>query len=245
MRLESYLLTEGRTKSISRDVALDLVRKNCKQMIKTKFKTEFYRGIDGAIDFGVIDPSKFTRKSRNTTNYYTLMIDNLPSWKAYPKRSKSIICSTDREMASRYSSGQNALRVIPYDGTTIGVCSGVDIWWSFDTTSGPLFLLNNKIDGILKQLEGFNASNELKWKNLVSLMSDADKLKDTIRTNIGEWEKSNKPLLSVLESMINPKKNGFKIAKIGDSLPRDREVWTDSICVLISSGEYGDFMEAL
>ena len=47
------------------------------------------------------------RKSANTKNWYTLLMDNiLPEWAAYPKRSQSFICSTSERRANDFHRGK-------------------------------------------------------------------------------------------------------------------------------------------
>ena len=38
-------------------------------------------------------------------------------------------------------------------------------------------------------------------------------------------------LLSTLNTILNPSKNGFTLAKIGDTLLKNKEVWTDSTSI--------------
>ena len=124
MRLENYLIEEklDRTKEVSLDFALDFAKKN-KDFLKG---SPIYRGLRNNISlYAFVEPEKYTRVSANTENYYTLMIDNSPNWEGYPKRSKSIICSSSKSGASGYG---NVYRVIPKNGAKIGVCSSDDFW---------------------------------------------------------------------------------------------------------------------
>jgi len=132
MRLKNYLiLEEGRSQVITKEEALAMLNSN---EYKPSLKgTPMYRGLPSYKgDFLIISPSKFMRKSRNTFNYYTLLMDNLPQWREYPKRSKSIICTTSIDTAHRYSDKECSLYVvIPKVGSKIGVCPYSDIWMSF------------------------------------------------------------------------------------------------------------------
>jgi len=61
------------------------------------------------------------RKSAYTyKNYYTMLMNNLPSWSKYPKRQH--ICTNT---AFKYKG--NTYRVIPFNGAKIGICPGDDI----------------------------------------------------------------------------------------------------------------------
>jgi hypothetical protein len=80
----------------------------------------------------IIEPSKHERVSANTSNVYTLLIDNLRSWSEYPKRSRSIICSTSAFNAAGYGVHNPPHQVFPEDGAKIGVAPRSDIWNSFE-----------------------------------------------------------------------------------------------------------------
>lgn len=85
-----------------------------------------YRGVGSSYDqYRVVDSNKGKpRQSANTLNYMTWLMDNLPSWKAYPKRSRGIICSTSLSYAGGY--GQ-IYQIIPYDNAQIAVCPTIDV----------------------------------------------------------------------------------------------------------------------
>jgi len=107
--------------------------------------TPIYRGMNISETIAYGNPSE-PRESANTHNYYTIMMDELPSWKHLPKRSLSWICSTSRYIADDY--GRN-YRVLPVGNPNIAVASSTDIWFSF--SKGLQALTNN-----LYNLNGFN-----------------------------------------------------------------------------------------
>ena len=140
MRLKQYL-TEGRSKKISSIEVKHILNTKCKQAVKMfKEGNVIYRGIENATDtYSLATPSKFTRKSVNTYNYYTLINDNSPAWKEYPKRSKSIICSTNKYSAEGFG---YVYVVFPFDNAKIGVCPDMDYWTSFPFLSVNTEILN-------------------------------------------------------------------------------------------------------
>jgi len=128
MRLKQFI-NESRGKVLSLDDTKKLLQTKCKKAVEAHKKGNvIYRGIPYGEDYIYVSPSKFTRKSANTENYYTLINDNSPAWAKYPKRSKSIICTTDYEDAKRYGIPYT---VFPLDGAKIGLCSDSDYWFSF------------------------------------------------------------------------------------------------------------------
>ncbi len=94
-------------------------------------------------DFYLVDHRKIERQSSNTSNYYTLIMDNSEKWKDFPKRKHSVVCSlNDSYMGNEY-------RVVPlnnydkilkkYNINTFsepkwGVCPKNDLWDSFNIT---------------------------------------------------------------------------------------------------------------
>lgn len=124
MRFEGYI-SEGRSVWATELEAISWMKKNY-----VASDTPIFRGVEDLYPdhFYMVDPSKHDRVSRNTDNYYTLLIDNSPNWTNYPKRSKSIICSTDEEAATAYGA---VFRIIPKKGSRIGVCNDSDFWLSF------------------------------------------------------------------------------------------------------------------
>lgn len=131
MDFKQYL-TERTKKSISEDEVIEIIKSNCKNI---NINWPLYRGMTIGPAYQIIDTSNSYRISANTTNHYTIMIDRVlnkldPS---YPKRSKSLICSTNRGYADLYAEDHmddnGALYVIvPFDDVVLGVCPTKDIW---------------------------------------------------------------------------------------------------------------------
>ena len=145
-----YLIVEGRTKKLDAETAIPWIKKQCKTHIKkllSQTRPHIYRGVRGFFDgWGVVDPkSAGERKSANTSNHTTLLMDNLPSWKKYPKRSQSLICSTNHTNAQSYGTLHY---VYPSDKCDIGIVPTTDVWDSFQFAWGtdvPSF--NKKMKG--------------------------------------------------------------------------------------------------
>jgi hypothetical protein len=58
-------------------------------------------------------------------------MENMEEWQKYPRRSKSLICSTTVNYASGYG---KVFNVIPYDSAKIGVCPTMDFFESIEKT---------------------------------------------------------------------------------------------------------------
>ena len=99
----------------------------------------------------IVDTSATQRKSTNTYNFYTEIFDSHPKMKAYPKRSRSFICTTSRKMAADYAGhdGTGLWRIIPYDTAKVGIVGKPDIW----NVGTKVELFNRRFE----DLDGFNS----------------------------------------------------------------------------------------
>jgi len=235
-----HYLTEGRTQSIDKDKALELVNKHCKNIGNQKI----YRGIRSlSIDYGYVDSNKgLPRVSINTENYMTLLMDNLPSWKNYPKRSKGIICSTNPIEATSYG---NAFQVIPYDNSKIGICPKEDIWFSFDFDRPlhdiPFF---NRVLAHLFNKYNINVddNNWNSFKNGIEKL-DPNKILDDNDLNplhlffklTQKMFKRDTYIPEHFNKLLDPKKHGFKLGI--NNLKPYREVWIQGEAILIRDNE--------
>lgn len=99
---------------------------NAYEYLKQAVDSPIYRGIPDADSIMLTSPT-YSRQSANTVNYYTLWMSNHPAWKAYPKRSHSIICTTGYEFARDFGNGYPYF-VVPDDTNKIGIVPDPDIW---------------------------------------------------------------------------------------------------------------------
>jgi len=201
---------------------------------------EYYSNI---VEF---DTTRSERQSSNTSNHYTLLIDNSPYFVGWPKRSKSLICSTDPHYANSYGT---LYAIFPADGTNIAVCPKQDIWET--NISLPEF--------------------GVKWKNKVCNLADFNDwlrfelgLPD-VRTNFNDIIKATKTtmfqrrlgmnwpdvepqeVIPILQKALSPKKAGFKLMTIpqfAKNAPKDKEVWVQGKMVAIKHDVFYKFKDA-
>ncbi len=191
-------------------------------------------------EYGYINPAKGSDRASAfaTSNHYTILLDNLPSWRKYPKRSKSVIATTDEEGADQRG---GTLIVLPYDGADIGVCPEDDIWYSFSELD-----MNRPSNNLENLNEWFQLNGFSDTKKLLSELMDVnnknyeDHLKDEFLTRddtgrLEEWVDMEREmsLWGFFNKIMAPKPNGFTMKKAGDTLLYTTEVWTDSECVLL------------
>lgn len=99
--------------------------------------------------FLMVDTSATERKSQNTSNYYTVILDNHPDRGDFPKRSRSFIGSTNFQYSKDYHDGgpnNDPMVMIPYDDTKIGLVNHEDMW----DTEITLFGRKENIEGVNK-----------------------------------------------------------------------------------------------
>lgn len=262
MKLESFLITERRTEKLDQKEALKMLSTSHSVAAKgvvDRYK-RIYRGIGNfETDFAIVRPSQYTRMSKNTLNAYTLLLDNLPEWKEYPKRSKSIIATTAYGRAADYAAGGPVYIVFPENGAKIGVCSTWDIWDSFDMPVSDMSEFNNQLRNLILVALDTNDvyAEEFKdWKGFLENLDFIDKNKTATYNNdpiamagivrdlkLEEYFfKGKGKLINHLADLLDPVKNGFELKRVGEKLPEGKEVWTDADCVFVA---YKHFMDNL
>jgi hypothetical protein len=242
--------------------AIKLIGTHCRDILNFYRKSGrdqqyIFRGVPGTFaGFRVTDPSIGNRASAYATfNYYTLLMNNLPSWSTYPKR--EIICSTDIDKAEQYG---DVYVVFPYDGAKIGICPDRDVFTSFppDSMRGFNIALNTMV-------QHFTSKSQIKsWGTLSTLLKKINKENIKIYLNSEDYDDCNyqslinfmiitwnrspdKTLFDFLNNQyLNPEKNDFRLVTHipgMSGLPEDREVWTDSKCVLVHETNIDEFMK--
>lgn len=258
MKFKSYLNESQqyehseRSKAITENEAVDLIKKHCKKSWKAYAdrKTYIYRGIRSVGGpYLYTDPTKGPpRVSANTLNFYTLWIDNDPTWKDFPKRSRSLICSNDFQGASGYG---RVFLVFPYDNAKIGVCPSHDMWWSFMKSEvEDLDDFNSAIAWIIERL-GLATYHEMKslsftYKAFLDLIKQVGKRYMDAYADVGiqkrRWLYSARTFEENIRRVLDPKANKFKVVNPGVKLPDQREVWVGNApSILIDFDVIGGF----
>lgn len=259
MRLARYLLTEGfgsqdydapRSKTLSLEKAAKYVVKNCSHALKGS-------AVKRTIEYNVNDKARFTdpmkgkpRISRNTSNYYTLLIDNSPKWKRYPKRSQSIIATT----------GTAAFFVFAENKSKYGVCPSHDFWDSFKQSG--IYSMDDFND-TLEDLASAAGATQASYDDDISLIKSTFKIIDKAKmegqdklkkeyvkrsqyTDTGfmtdYFNDIDLKLYTHCEKLLDPNKNGFRIKFAGSQIPGNLEVWTNGKAILVRYNEVTEFL---
>jgi hypothetical protein len=244
-----------------RPTTKNITTKQAAQLLNTTYSsatkvTPIFRGIHG-VSFDspvIITPDHNNpRMSRNTSNQYTLVINNHPKWQKFPKR--QIICSTsiDRVMGGYAAEESEAYQVFPINGAKIGIVKYEDIW-DADFADGITFmddvfslLENVLIIGGEKQtansIDLIGDNNPKIYEDLLYQCRTIDNYKDHLKKappemmdmpkTLQEYLNSNKPFLEfMVKEWWNPK--GFTVSPIESFYTTgNHEVWTDAPCLFI------------
>ena len=213
---------------------IKLIKKSCSNSIQLIQNDHLiYRGwkYEDIPPYCLIDPTKTTRKSEGTSNYYTLIFDNHPEMKEYPKRSKSLICTTDLWTAKKYSVKQRCTMVIPFDTTKIGIVNKSDIW----DVNCKLFNCKLSLEhlNIVFKKSGITDNN---WDTFKHQLQD-DEFKNKFLDILNDYQHSignNSSLYDNVIEAYSPKNTGFTSCYTANyNVSGDSEAWIGGKCILI------------
>lgn len=260
MKFKNFILESSER---SKDIDFDTFRK----LINTDYSEAFdnllegkiiYRGIKSKSDIFITEPKSSVRKSANTANYYTLIVDNADSWRDFPKRSQSIICSTSIQYASDYG---YVYVVLPKNKSKIAICPADDFWNSFNELAKLDIMSLGQLNDIISllfdvaeiepnddDLNSFKKTfNELikYYKDFDLDSSDLSNMRrDFLKKYIEIFNITSGDPIKTITSLLDPEKNGFKIEKISQFNPKhNREVYTDGDCIMIKMSVLNKLMD--
>lgn len=243
-------------KILTLDETVDFIKENCKEFLKYPVKIK--RGISYPPGYGIsthimndylyIEPVE--RHSLENLDFYNLIIDNDPSWEGYPKRLKSLCCT----LKGRPSLGNSFYYVIPVDRSKWGLCSGSDLFVSFnylEKNTNRLYI-NEFFDVLYKiasdnYLNDFQFDIELDDTNYKIFKKQLDEIDSILDKNpkfriefMDELFKNryiyDDTLFNMIIDLMDPIKNDFKIQTLEELYKTDKynkEIWTESPCILI------------
>lgn len=252
MKFKEFLAEESYKTKIDKDKAKELIfGPSCSDFMSKSADKPIIRGMDSANSFYTLEGEKGGRKSRNTTNHYTVILDEFLPEEGYPRRSKSIICASwgNRFHAAGYGT---KFAIIPLNGTKIGVCEGGDIFDSAVTLFGEtrqIFRWNK----IFSDYGISDASFGMLVSELSGLVESYHKAKVNGFKSAEDFEKNigNAPAELADESaMANYIKKAYtkipfqlETAKSMENVsPFSHELWIGQKVVAVEYGEYVKMM---
>lgn len=176
------------------------------------------------------------RVSENTSNVYTFLMSTfLPSWRDYPKRNRSFVCTNSLYKAELYAYDDDSVFCLfPKNNTKIGVCLEADIWDSFinlsvlgicDANDFNLqfidfmsSVLNTSHDQIESWFKNYNNTGLIfnKFATIEQRVkqhaSDYSRVKNSLYKHFVDGiVNKNLSIIEILDKLLDPKKNGFKL----------------------------------
>lgn len=259
MRFKEFIVEKAivkwTSKSIKLNDAIELLNKHCKDGLTAVSNNGIlYRGFKHSSKAMVIDASTGERTSKDTNNLYQLMMDNSTALVDYPKRSKSLICTSKLWEAESYG---RAAAIIPFDGTKI-VCSDEDDFISSD----PGDLVDHKhLDDMSDVIEiifdntGFRLNKKSRGQYTDIALLD-EHVKNNREAFIEEWQEyfgsditkyvgSEKPFTELSSKLMTPDNLGIYQQKFGEHLNNDTECWFSGPCVAIDVELFAEIVEEL
>jgi hypothetical protein len=272
-------LLETRRREIERDIAYEKFEKFSLPGVFYRpggVKTLIWRGVDSDENYFEIDTRDSFREnltSSTAAKMIKMWIDTHPDWKKFPKRSYSLIASTNKEYSRGFSYGDSVFAIFSDINEVWGVCPDIDIFYSFKNNFASNFkksfvdefFRSVSLDIKSKYFELRGGSIEINdYKDIVEaiykiwtalktedwqeikpvkniLQSDSPKLYQLF---LEEPDKDK--LEKVLEVVLNPWTNGFKLMTYGQILAdgslKNREVWSSGEFIGVNAEVFDDFL---
>ncbi len=195
------------------------------------------------LDFNIVDPKNIERISPYAeSNLYNLLFSNLENWSKYPKRNKSLICGDFADV--EYRAGDKLMLVFPLE-PKLAVCPVDDIWDSFY----PSITCN--LSDFFQELYNITNFDDINYDNLLIQLKNFDEARSSTNSDVtfkryiknkdlcDRWSRKEISTVELLNIIFDPDKNNFEIINYdGLNIPYNREVWTDSKCLLIEPRKY-------
>ena len=250
---EEAVKDEPKFSALDVDKAKNIIKNKCSDAM-WMFESDaplIYRGfknLSSIHDVGImhVDTSATERRSENTSNYYTVIFDNTPSMKDYPKRSKSFICSASRAVATGFSNGGPTV-IIPFNDVKIGVVNKRDIWDTKVTMfskTHPLYRMNEACWQKIRPLA------DPTWDDFKNFAADVDahdpEALQYISSAFGAAALQDigmTPFLKMVDRAYAPAETGFQLAttkNVRGLLEKtdDTELWVGGDVLVLSSNMY-------
>jgi hypothetical protein len=269
-RIQYFKLFESRTARLSDEEFINLAKTKCKDFLASpKYLQRIKASFNG--DYSYINPKLSHRnplmKEEGSggvfSSHHTLLMDNLPSWNGFPKRTQSIIGSTNFGFDPSF--GDHYYCIIPYDGANFAVAPDGDLWNSSCKISGEEYKFDDYFSESFSQASISDYSYDEMMEDIQKLYDDYLSGKELeisryiIRILKQMKEDNVKDVKIALNDYFAPNKfrglgtkhvgSGFtlmnysEISNIqekdsqGNLIKYGNEFWTDSECLIVYLGD--------
>ena len=225
------------------DVIMEKLFTDCSEAVSSGFLDfPIWRGFKSlGVKFAKLDPSQGERKSQNTSNHYTMLMDNSPYMKGWPKRGRSFICSSGYSYPSSFGS---VYMMIPFDGVKIAVCPYRDLWATplsfpeFNRKYGKPDYYTGDWSDFNYWLEARLGIKSTSFKDMIAYTKTYG-FREILEYNVAPASLPVQPenFIPYLQQRLSPKNTGLKLMSIPQyaaKKPDDREVWFSGPCYAIS-----------
>jgi hypothetical protein len=265
--IKYFKLFESRTAEITDKEFVMLVKDNCKEYLANPKYLQRMKG-DFNGEYSYIDPKQHVRKPLMNPDgagvvsaHHTLLMDNLTSWKEFPKRSESLIGSL--KLSEDTAFGDRCYLVIPYDGANFGLAPSSDLWGSYCEVGNMKYEFDNVFTERFTDLDVSEKSYDAMMKDLQHWYDDyliRERNKEYKRNlsyidnifmnfssdGIGSVEEGFDKYFAPqkFSSRVGAGAKEFKSVEYNGLVSDDkREFWTDSRCFLVYLEDFGHFGE--
>lgn len=229
------------------DDVTNILQTKCPEALRTMKTEPLWRGSNSnTTDILTLDPSVGARVSQNTTNYYTLLMDNSPYMRGWPKRRHSFVCSTSAKDAGNYGT---TYAIFPCGNAKIAICPGMDLWETMLDAGifGKMSFFGrensritwDEINHILRKL-GFEDSSFEDMQRYATNEELAETL-EAAKINIAPEE-----VIPYFQKAMSPKEVGFMLTSVlawnPTAYPRN-ECWFSAPCIAIKKPLYDKWIE--
>ena len=267
-KIQYFKLFESRTAELSEEEFFKILKEKCRDWISDPVYLQRTKNrLDG--EFTYINPKIHFREpfidkdSGVSSKHHTLLMDNLPSWEGFCKRSESIIFISKPLLTSSF--GRYYYFVIPYDNANFSMAPGMDLWASGadifiddDSDDVPSDFFNYKFDSIFSESMMDYSISDKSYDDMLfdlnKLFNDYKQSKKVIRHKFFTilFDRmlidNYSDVSDALNDYFSPKKfhsmdrkefknmdyNDMKNDLGGLSINDSaREIWTDSECLLV------------
>lgn len=225
-------------------------------------RNKIYRGMRDIGSKGIVNGHMIRRSSANTQNYYTLIMGILPSWKGWPQRDNSLICSSSELMASGYGrmTGRTKYIVIPLENQQIAVSSDKDFWTSFDFSRHVSGKMSNSLPGFNGEFSDLAdelgigtppyKSKELMSEFIGKMETAIYQREEPINDNVLYPYFKKHGVKFGLNTILDPAKNGFKLfSSYSDYTTADvfvdNEVFLTGKCLVLQDHVYKGIVQMM
>ena len=246
MKFTTFLNESRKHKqSISLEKAIEIAKKYCSKSVHV----ELWRGGNFDDDCYLMDTSSTVRRSANTSNHYTLILDKFLGEKDLPMRSKSFIMTGEHGTSKSFGTSR---RIIPFDDAKIGNTGKEDLWYVD---------LNSKVDMAFEEFSALYSRLDVDDKSYDQIVKDTLNLLKKLRVaDEGDLDRDMEDFLKLfkdadldIKSIELELKNIFDFDSIGFNFytgataPKHTiyECWLSGKALAVTDEIYDEIVKAL